>query len=99
MTKARFTWYPNADREILRASTARRKEIAERIVEDAQSEAPVVSGAYREGMHVEVAGDVVSVVDDDPIGFLKEYGTVDTPPHMALTDAAEKFGDYTGAGA
>ncbi|MGF7124033.1 HK97 gp10 family phage protein [Rhodococcus sp. BE178] len=85
-----------AAREARCISTARRQEIAEQIADDARATAPVLTGEYRDGIGVETNGDRVFVVDDDPDGVFKEYGTSDTPAHAALTDAARQQGKYSG---
>lgn len=89
-------FHETAIREAARLSTPEREQIAERIAADAKSSAPVVSGRYRNGIHVTVEGDQVRVVDDDEAAIHKEYGTSDTPAHAVLTDAARKRGKYTG---
>lgn len=93
----RVTVFPQqAIRDALEASTPRRVEIAEEIVVTARANAPVRTGEYRDGIHSEVDGDRVAVVDDDPEAIYKEYGTSDTPAHAVLTDAARQHGKYTG---
>ncbi|MEU7787662.1 HK97 gp10 family phage protein [Amycolatopsis sp. NPDC049159] len=82
--------------EARRLSTDRRVEIAHEAAGDAVADAPVLSGDYRDGIHVETDGDRVSIVDDDPDAIYKEYGTSDTPAHMTLTEAASRYGKYTG---
>lgn len=77
-------------------STPDRIDIAEEVAHEAIEDAPVLTGEYRGGVSVQVKGDDVSVVDDDPESMWKEYGTVDTPAHAALTDAARRHGKYTG---
>lgn len=79
-----------------RISTADRVEIAHDIVGVHRGSAPVDTGAYRDGPTVVVAGDDVSVVQRDPEGRYKEYGTEDTPVHATMTNAARQFGRYTG---
>ncbi|MFC3850075.1 hypothetical protein ACFORJ_07840 [Corynebacterium hansenii] len=88
-------------REQLRRETKRetlegRREIANQIVNDARGAAPVLTGAYRGGMSVEVSGGTVTVVDTDDDAIHKEYGTSDTPAHAALTNAAMAYGRYSG---
>jgi hypothetical protein len=83
-------------REARRLSTEQRVEIAHEIAQDAISAAPVRTGEYRGGIGVEVSGDEVAVVDNDPESVYKEYGTSDTPAHAVLTDAARKHGKYSG---
>ncbi|MEV0247966.1 HK97 gp10 family phage protein [Nocardia sp. NPDC050712] len=80
-------------------STAERKVMAERAAAKARQIAPVHSGAYRDGVAVEVDGDKVFLVDNDPLAFIKEFGTVDTPAHAILTDAARTLAQYNQAGA
>ncbi len=77
-------------------STDGRVEIAHEAAGDAVADAAVLTGQYRDGIHVETEGDRVSIVDSDPDSPFKEYGTSDTPAHMALTEAASKYGKYTG---
>jgi hypothetical protein len=85
-----------ANRLARRLSTPRRVQIAQEIVSEARSEAAVLTGDYRSGMAVEVNGDNVRAVDNDPDAGYKEYGTSDTPPHAALTNAARRHGRYSG---
>lgn len=77
-------------------STPARVAIAEQGAAAARARAPVQTGHYRDGIHPEIAGDQVSVVDDDPEAFYKEYGTSDTPAHAVLTDTMRQYGKYTG---
>lgn len=83
-------------REARRISTERRAEIAHEAAAEARADAPVRTGEYRDGIGVEVSGDEVRIVDNDPESIYKEYGTSDTPPHAVLTDAARKHGRYSG---
>jgi hypothetical protein len=82
--------------EARKLSTDRRVEIAHEAAGDAVADAPVLHGDYRDGISVETNGDQVSIVDTDPDAIYKEYGTSDTPAHMSLTEAASKYGKYTG---
>jgi len=82
--------------EARKLSTEDRARIAEEIEIEARATAPVVTGAYRDGIHVEVSGTDVRVVDDDPTAGFKEYGTSTHAAHATLTDAARKHGKYTG---
>lgn len=82
--------------EAVRISTPERVQIAEEIAAEAQGDAPVLTGAYRNGIEVVVSGDRVSVVDQDPDAVYKEYGTSDTPAHASITEAAMRHGKYTG---
>lgn len=85
-----------AIREAYRLSTPDRVRIAEEAAAQARAAAPVLTGAYRSGIGVQVSGDKVQIVDDDPDAMHKEYGTADTPAHAVLTDAARRHGKYTG---
>lgn len=97
MAGARVTIFrEEAIREAIRISTEDRTKIAGEIAAEARATAPVVSGAYRNGVTVSVEGDQVRVVDEDDTAIHKEYGTGDTPAHAVLTDAARKRGKYTG---
>jgi hypothetical protein len=72
------------------------EHVGEQIVADARASAPVRRGDYRDGVELEVSGDQVRVVDNDPAAGFKEYGTSDTPAHATLTDAARRYGKYSG---
>lgn len=94
---ARITVYSERARRDARAiSFDDRVEIAEQAAGDARAAAPVYTGAYRDGIGVETAGDRVFIVDNDPDAIYVEFGTVDTPAFAALTDAARQYGRYTG---
>ncbi|MGW5387204.1 HK97 gp10 family phage protein [Nocardia sp. NPDC003963] len=80
-------------------STPERIRMAHEAAAKARQIAPVVSGAYRDGVDVEVDGDKVFLVDNDPLAFIKEFGTVDTPAHAILTDAARTLARYNQRGA
>lgn len=77
-------------------STEGRARIAEQVAANARASAPVLTGEFRDGIHPEVNGNDVRVVDDDEAAIHKEYGTHSTPAHATLTDAARQFGKYTG---
>jgi hypothetical protein len=83
-------------REARRLSTPERVQIAHEAAGDAVASAPVESGEYRDGISVKVDGDLVQIVDEDPEAFWKEYGTVQTPAHATLTEAAKNYGRYSG---
>jgi hypothetical protein len=94
---ARVTLFAEqARREAARISTEERVQVAEQIAAEATAAAPVLTGAYRNGIEVQVSGGQVSVVDMDPEAGFKEYGTSDTPAHAVLTDAARRHGKYSG---
>lgn len=82
--------------EARKLSTDQRVEIAHEAAGDAVADAPVLHGDYRDGISVETDGDRVSIVDSDRDAIFKEYGTSDTPAHMTLTEAASRYGKYTG---
>jgi hypothetical protein len=85
-----------ANAQATRFSTPERVQIAHEVAAEAQADAPVRSGAYRNGIEVQVEGEHVSVVDMDPDAVYKEYGTSDTPAHASLTEAAMNHGRYSG---
>jgi hypothetical protein len=91
------TVFPDeAVREARRLSTEDRVQIAEQIADDARATAPVLTGAFQSGIDVEVNGDQVQVVNNDPTAGFKEYGTGDTPAHATMTNAARRYGKYSG---
>lgn len=95
--RAHLTLYRDQLRRETRAESLKgRREIATRIANDARGSAPVLTGAYRDGMTVETSGSTVRVVDNDPDAIHKEYGTSDTPAHASLTNAAMQYGRYSG---
>lgn len=97
MAGFRVTVYAaQALKEARELSAKERVTIANQAASDARSAAAVVTGEYRGGIGVEVSGDSVAIVDNDPEAFYKEYGTSDTPAHMALTNSARKYGRYSG---
>lgn len=94
---ARLRIFHNALRESVRnASTAHRTRVAQEMAAEVRAAAPVRSGAFRDGVSVEVAGTQVRLVDWDPTSIHKEYGTADTPAHAVFTDAAIRRGRYRG---
>ena len=86
-----------AARDAYRSSTEQRARIAHQATDEARAEAPVLTGAYRDGMGVEVSGADVTMVDNDPDAFYKEFGTSDTPAHATMINAASRYGLYSGA--
>lgn len=93
MAGVRITVYgAQAIAEAAAASVKAREEIARQIAAEAQAAAPVLTGEYRDGIHAEGT----SVVDDDPESIYKEYGVAHRPAHATLTDAARRYGKYTG---
>lgn len=87
-----------AVKDAYESSTEDRAKIAHQAGDDARSTAPVLTGAYRNGISVTVDGAHVQLVDTDPDAIYKEYGTSSTPAHMTLTAAASRYGRYTGWG-
>lgn len=85
-----------ARRDAHRTSFDDRRRIARRAVDEARSEAPVLTGDYRDGMDVRTSGDDVLLVDTDPDAVHKEYGTSSTPAHMTMINAASRYGAYSG---
>jgi len=71
-------------------------EIAQAIVDDARGSAPVETGEFRNSMAVAGGGDKVYAEAQSDESFYIEYGTSDTPAHATMTNAARKFGKYTG---
>ncbi|MGW0043475.1 HK97 gp10 family phage protein [Rhodococcus sp. NPDC003348] len=94
---ARVTVYHDRARAEARAiSFDDRVDIANEAAQAARATAPVLTGEYRDGIAVEVDGDRVLLVDNDEDAVFKEYGTVDTPPHAVMTNAASQHGRYSG---
>lgn len=94
---ARVTVYAaQALAEARALSVEGRAQIAAQAASDARATAPVESGEYRSGAGTQVSGDSVAIVNSDPEAFYKEYGTSDTPAHMTMTNAARKYGKYSG---
>ncbi|WLP91320.1 hypothetical protein [Gordonia sp. NB41Y] len=87
-----------AAKDAYESSTEQRAEIAHQAADDARSTAPILTGAYRDGMSVIVDGSHVMIVDNDPDAIYKEYGTSSRPAHLTLTSAAATYGRYTGWG-
>lgn len=81
---------------VRRESFDGRVDIANKIVGDARSSAPILTGDYYRGMTVETDGLSVRAVDNDPDALHKEYGTSRTPAHASLTNAAMAYGKYSG---
>lgn len=85
-----------AIREAYRASTHQRVGIAHQAAAVASGTAHVDTGEFQQGIGVEVDGDHVQLVNNDPEAGHKEYGTVDTAAQATMTDAARQFGRYSG---
>lgn len=94
---ARVTVYlDQAMREAYRLSTPKRVRIAHEMVAIAQPQAAVQTGMWRSSYSVQVDGERVFAVNDDPAAAYIMFGTVDTPPHMELVRAGQQFGRYSG---
>lgn len=85
-----------ARREAYATTLESRAQTAHEAADEARSDAPVLTGAFRDGIGAEVDGLHVTIVDSDPDAIYKEYGTSDTPAHATLTNAASRFGRYSG---
>ena len=97
MPGARVTVYPGeAIAAARQLSTPKRVQVAHQAADVARGSAPVESGDYRDGIGVEISGDQVALVNNDDEAGYKEYGTSDTPAHATMTNAARRFGRYTG---
>lgn len=70
-------------------------KIAGKVSGDASGFAPVRTGKYAGSFSVQT-GNGVRVVSSDDRSFYKEYGTSKTPAHAALTEAAMRYGKYSG---
>lgn len=67
-------------------------DIADVVVDNARAIAPVLTGAYRDGLKVVRQGDdVYASATDRDSGYI-EYGTVDTPIFAPLRRAARMSG-------
>lgn len=82
--------------EARRLSTPQRVQVAHQIAASARGSAPVETGKFRDSIGVETGGDQVAVVNNDEDAGYIEYGTSDTPAHATMTNAARRFGRYTG---
>ncbi len=91
-----FVYSAQARQAALEISTEKRAEIASQAADIARGSAPVDTGEYRGGIGVSVSGFDVKILDDDPEASFKEYGVKDRPAHATLTDAARRFGRYSG---
>lgn len=95
--RARVTVYHDKARmQARRISVPKRQHIAEQIAADARSLAPRLTSEYAESFSVETSGTQVRVVSNDDTAIHKEYGTSDTPAHASLTNAAARYGRYSG---
>ena len=62
---------------------------AETVAQTAQSIAPVLTGAFRDSIHVEEVDGDISVIADVDYAHFVELGTSDTPAFAVLRRAAE----------
>ena len=96
MSSARITIF--AGQAIAEAEHIARPDlikVAGLIAGDASGFAPVLTGRYAGSFAVETSNGI-RVVSSDTTSIHKEYGTSDTPAHAALTEAAMRYGKYTG---
>lgn len=70
-------------------------KIAGRISSDATGFAPRLTGRYAGSFTVDTS-EGVRVRSSDDTAIHKEYGTSKTPAHAALTEAAMRYGKYSG---
>lgn len=94
---ARFVPAADLERQVVLATVSDRYDVALAAAAEGRGAAPRVTGQYAGGMGARRYGSgAVVIVDTDPETLYKEWGTVDTPPHAALTNAARRYGRYTG---
>lgn len=97
MARIRVTVFAaEASRIAREASVPERTEIAEQAADDARATARVDTGEFKAGIGVEVDGTLVRIVNNDPEAGFKEYGTSDTPAQATMTNAARRYGKYSG---
>lgn len=89
-----FRWDGRGVEELDRQFGEAAVDVAEAIAARARDFAPVRTGAYRDGIHVERDGDEVRVVADAPHSAIVEVGTADTPAFAPLMRAQD---DVAGA--
>jgi len=82
--------------EARRLSVDERADIAEHAADDARAAARVDTGEFKTGIGVEVDGTLVRLVNNDPEAGFKEYGTSDTAAQATMTNAARRYGKYSG---
>lgn len=70
-------------------------KVAGRIAGDASGFAPRLTGRYAGSFTVDTS-EGVRVRSSDDTAIHKEYGTSKTPAHAALTEAAMRYGRYSG---
>ncbi|MDF2968947.1 MAG: hypothetical protein K0Q93_2725 [Nocardioidaceae bacterium] len=94
---ARVTVYTRqALAEAYRLSTPRRVAIAHEMVASARGSAAVETGLWQSSYSVRADGERVFAINDDPAAVFIMFGTVDTPPHMELVRAGQRYGRYSG---
>jgi hypothetical protein len=93
----RITIYDSVVRQqAWRYSVPERTAIAHEIEAGARARAAIETGKYASSFGVEVAGEDVTVYNDDPAARHIVLGTSDTPPHTEIIDEARKHGTYYG---
>lgn len=96
MTNARITIFETAARQEAKLiARPDLEKIAGQIAGDASGFAPRRTGRYAGSFAVDTSNGV-RVRSTDDTAIHKEYGTSDTPAHAALTEAAMRYGKYTG---
>lgn len=85
-----------ASRLAREASVDERADVASRAADDARATAHVDTGEFKAGIGVEVDGTLVRIVNNDPEAGYKEYGTADTAAQATMTNAARRYGKYSG---
>lgn len=62
-------------------------DLLEWIAEEAKRSAPVLTGGFRDSIHVAWDGETGSVISDSDHSAYVEFGTSDTPAHPTITPA------------
>ena len=77
--------------ELERAVATGDAAIAEAWAAEARANAPVDTGAYRDGIRVVRDGDAVAVVATAPHSLIVEFGTADTPAFAPILRAGDSI--------
>lgn len=97
MADVRITVYPDEVYRLARElSTDGRYTIASQAADAARATAHVATGEFKSAIGVEVDGTLVRIVNNDDTAGFKEYGTSDTAPQATMTNAARRYGKYSG---
>lgn len=73
--------------EVELAAHAGINDLLEWIAEEARHNAPVLTGEFRDSIHVAWDGDTGEVISDSDHSAFVEFGTSDTPAHPTITPA------------